>query len=154
MKSRVFEVISAGLFVAAWLLAAQAIPTLPPRIATHFDIKGVADGFGPAASLSELPVIATALYAIMSSAQFMPARWMNYPVKVTDRNRAAVFALGREMLPAIKVCAMLTLVGTEWGTIDGAVRGTIGPPFVTAIFAPIVILVGIIVYYTIKMRAV
>jgi hypothetical protein len=49
-------------------------------------------GTGPAALLWTLPAIATVTYALMSLVRFLPGRSMNYPVKVTDENREAVYA--------------------------------------------------------------
>lgn len=147
------EAIAAGICVAAWALAARAIATLPHQIPTHFGWSGVADKTGPAESLWMLPVIVTAFYLLLSGAQFMPSRWMNYPVRITEKNREAVYALGREMLPAIKVCTLLTMFVIEWATIDAARRGAMLPHFMGAIFAPVVVLIGILVYYTLKMRA-
>jgi hypothetical protein len=147
------ELIAAGVFVAAWVFAAQAIPTLPAQIPTHFRWNGVADQMGSPASLWMLPIIVTAFYLVLTGAQFMPSRWMNYPVKITEKNREAVYALGRAMLPAIKVGTLLIMFGIEWATIDAARRGAMGPFFMGAVFAPAALLIGILLYYTLKMRA-
>jgi hypothetical protein len=153
MKSRILEALSAGIFVAAWLLAVQTIPALPRQVATHFGWDGVADGTGPAALLWALPVIATAAYALMSLTRLIPSRSMNYPVTVTDQNREAVYALGREMLPALKAGTILTILGLEWSSIEGAVRGAMGPFYLDAILSPLVLTLAVTVYYTLKMRA-
>ena len=79
---------------------------------------------------------------------------MNYPVTITDRNRDGVYALGREMLPRVKVCTLLTLLAVEWGAIDAASRGSLSPFFLAAIFAPVILLLGLMIYYTLRMRAV
>jgi hypothetical protein len=93
----------------------------------------------------------------LTATRFMPDRWLNYPVKITDRNRAAVYTLGREMMPALKVCtllALLALFAAEWGSIDAAVRGAMGSSVTTAIFAPLGLIVAVLIYYTLKMRSI
>jgi hypothetical protein len=82
-----------------------------------------------------------------------PSSSMNYPVKITDQNRAAVYALARELLPALKAATLLTLLGVEWAMIDAAARGAVGPLFMIAVFAPVALIIGTLVFYTFKMRA-
>ena len=84
----------------------------------------------------------------------MPQRWMSYPVKVTDRNREAVYALNREMLPALKAATLVTTLIVEWGAIDAAQRGTMSPYFNEAVVAALILTFGVVIYYTLKMRAV
>ena len=154
MKSCILEAVAAAIFLETWLFAAQTIPALPARVATHFNWSGVADDSGPAGSLWMLPILSTVLYLGLTATRFMPDRWLNYPVKITDGNRDGVYALGREMLPALKACTLLALFGSEWGAIDGAVHGAMSPYFTTAVFAPVAAIVVILIYYTLKMRAV
>jgi uncharacterized membrane protein len=154
MKSRVLEGISAGVFVAAWWLAAAVIPTLPPTIPSHFAWNGTADGTGSPLALWALPVVVTVLYAGLSAAGFLPRRWMNYPVKITDRNREAVYALNRKMLPALKAASLFTVFVVEWGALDATQRGMMSPYFNAAVIASIALPFGVLIYYTLKMRAV
>jgi hypothetical protein len=79
---------------------------------------------------------------------------MNYPGMITDRNREGVYALGREMLPAVKVCTLLTLLAVEWGAIDAAKRGSLSSFFLAAIVVPVILLLALVIYYTLRMRAV
>jgi hypothetical protein len=58
------------------------------------------------------------------------------------------------MLPAVKVCTLLTLLAVEWGAIDGATRGSLGPSFIELIAVPLLLLLGLVLYYTLRMRAV
>jgi hypothetical protein len=148
MKSRTLELVAAGIVVAAWFLAAHSIQTLPERIPTHFGLSGAADATGPASSLWTLPVVITGMYLFLNAIQLIPSRLMNYSVTITDRNREGVYAVGREMLPAVKVCTLLTLLAVEWGAIDAANRGFLGQFFLAAIFAPVILLLALMIYYT------
>jgi uncharacterized membrane protein len=154
MRSRVLEGISAGVFVAAWWLAATVIPKLPPTVPSHFGWNGTADRTGPGIALYALPVVVTVLYAGLSAAGFMPQRWTSYPVKITERNREAVYALNREMIPALKAATLLTTLIVEWGAIDAAQRGSMSPYFNEAVVAALILTFGVVIYYTLKMRAV
>jgi hypothetical protein len=62
------------------------------------------------------------LFLNLNAVQLIPTRRMNCPVTITDRNREGFYALGREMLPAVKVCTLLILLAVEWGAIDAANR--------------------------------
>jgi hypothetical protein len=152
-RSRLLDALSGGIVLACWLYAALAIPSLPPQIPTHFDLAGTPDGMGPAESLWLLPALATALYLGLIGARFIPARFRNYPVTLTDANRARVYSLGDAMLIDITVCTMLTMIGIEWGAIDGAVRGSLGPGFYFAVFGPVALIAAVVIAYTIKMRS-
>ncbi len=154
MKTTVLEVLGAALIVGAWVLAALTIPTLPGQVPTHFDFSGRVDRTGPTATLWWLPVIVSVSYLIVGATQLVPARLLNYPVKVTDRNRDGVYALGREMLPALKVCTLLTMFAVEWGTIDSATRGTMSPFFNAAVWTPVGLLFAVMIGYSLRMRAV
>jgi hypothetical protein len=94
------------------------------------------------------------MYGFLSAAQFVPARFMNFPIKITDRNREAVYALGRALLPAIKGCTLVVLLAVEWGSIDAAGRGSVGPLFFAAMIGPVLLLLGVTAYFVLKMRAV
>ncbi|HTV72685.1 MAG TPA: DUF1648 domain-containing protein [Candidatus Acidoferrales bacterium] len=154
MKARVLELAAGGMLIVAWLLAARAIATLPPLIPTHFGLDGRPDAHGSSATLWLLPAIMTAVYLLVSVNQFIPPRRLNLPVRITDRNRDGVMVLTRELLLAVKVCAMLTVLAVEWACIDASTRGALGPLFSVAIYAPVALLIGVIVYYTMRMRAV
>jgi uncharacterized membrane protein len=154
VNARSIESAAALIVLAAWVFAAHAIPELPARVPTHFGLSGTADATGPASSLWLLPAAITAMYVFLSALQVVPARFMNYPVKITDRNREAVYALGRALLTAVKGCTLLVLLAVEWGSIDAAGRGSLGPLFFAAMIAPVVLLLGVTAYYMLKMRAV
>jgi hypothetical protein len=153
MKSRVFEGISAGVCVAALWLAATVIPTLPATVPSHFAWNGTADGSGPSVALWALPAMVCVLYVLFGITNFVPRRWMSYPVKITDRNRDAVYALNREMVPAIKAGTLLTTLAVEYGAIDAAQRGMMSPYYNAAVVAALALTLGVAIYYTFKMRA-
>jgi uncharacterized membrane protein len=154
MRSRIFEILAVSIVGATWILALQVIPTLPPRIPTHFGLSGAPDGYGPASSLWFFPAFVTGMYLLLTAMRFLPSRLWNYPVAITERNRVGVYALGREMLPVMKVCTMLVLLAVEWELIDAATHGSLSPSFSATIFTPVLLLIGVVFYYVKRMRAV
>ena len=68
--------------IALWVLTddRDAIPL-------HFDIRGEADSWGEAWSIVWLPLIALALYGLLTLLQHRP-QWCNYPGKLIDKERA------------------------------------------------------------------
>jgi uncharacterized membrane protein len=154
MRSRIFEIVAVGIVAMAWILAVKAIPTLPPRIPTHFGLSGAPDGYGTASSLWFFPAFVTGMYLLLTAVRFLPSRLWNYPVAITERNREGVYALGHEMLPAIKFCTMLVLLAVEWGIVDAAARGSLSTSFSVTIFVPVALLIGLVLYYVKRMRAV
>jgi hypothetical protein len=151
--TRVLEGLAAGLLLAAWVFAGLTIPALPAIVPTHFGFSGVPDGAGPKASLWALPVLCTVLYGIIIGTQRLPMTALNFPVKITDRNREPVYALAREILPALKAGAVLCFLGLEWGSIDSAARGGMSPIFVPAVYGPVVLIFAVLIVYTVRMRS-
>lgn len=153
MKSRAWELLAAGGVLAAWILAALAAPSLPAQIPMHFDWQGAPNQLAPAWTLWGLPAFATVVYFALRVAQRVPSRWRSYPVRITDRNREAVYALGRQMLPVMNAFSVLIFVAVEWNVIDAALHGAAGVSYAVTMYTPIVLLFGTLIYYTIRMRA-
>jgi hypothetical protein len=153
-QPRLIELPALAFVAAAWLLAARSIHALPAQIPTHFAANGAVNAMGPAYTLWFLPIVITAMYVFLSALQFIPVQFMNVPVAITDRNRARVYALVRTMLPLLKAGTLLILLSVEWAVVDAATRGSLGPLFFWAVWAPMVLLLGILVYFVLKMRAV
>jgi hypothetical protein len=154
VRTRLYEATCGALVLAAWVVAVLRIPRLPLVVPTHFGLDGKVDATGSPAILWLLPALVTAMYLFLCLIQRVPESMMNFPVKITERNRVGVYALAREMLPALKVCTVLTLLGVETGAIDASARGALGPFFYFLVFVPVALLFGIIVAYTIRMRRV
>ncbi len=145
---------AAAIVAVAWVFALTSIRSLPARIPTHFGLNGAADASGPATSLWLLPSVITATFVLLSAVQLMPPRYMNLPVKITEHNREGVYALAGTMLTALKVCTLLLLLTAEWGSIDAATRGSLNPLFFPSIAVLVILNIGLMSYFTRKMRAV
>ena len=96
--------------VAAYLaLIAAAWDNLPDVVPSHFDAAGVPDAYGDRSVLLLEPVVALALWALLAVARRRPELW-NFPVRVTPRNRAALYAIGEKMMaPLVPLTVFLML---------------------------------------------
>lgn len=77
---------------------------LPETIPVHFNLKGEINGFGSKSILWIIPAISAALYLITSIlALKLKPYYMNYPVKVTEKNAKELYALGIRMLAVMNL---------------------------------------------------
>jgi uncharacterized membrane protein len=113
---------------------------LPARIPTHFDASGHVNGWGPSVTLLFLPAIAVALYLLIALVSQFPSAF-NYPVKVTEANRAQLQELSLSLLAWIKAEILVFFAWMEFLTVEAArnpERGFKPYPvfiFVTVLFA-------------------
>ena len=81
--------IAFGLAVSVWLY-----PTLPEQVATHWNIRGEADGYGPKWMAAwALPVVALGLLGVMA---LLP--WLSPKAYPIDASAASPRAPGRDVL--------------------------------------------------------
>ena len=130
-----------ALAVLVWITwqALYGPVPLPDRIPTHFDAAGNPNGWGPPSTLWLLPVVAAALYLLITVlAQFPKA--FNYPVRVPDENRARLEALTLRMIAWLKVELVCLFAGIQWSIIDSVRQGegkqspALVPMFVAVVF--------------------
>jgi hypothetical protein len=95
---------------------------LPDRIATHFNLRGQADGWGSPTILLLLPIIALASYAGLTIVARFPAVF-NYPVRVTEENRGRLQAVALKMIAWIKVELACLFAWIEWAIVGAAREG-------------------------------
>jgi hypothetical protein len=99
-----------GVVLRAW-------NQLPAQVPTHFDASGAADAWGPRSSLLVVPTIGVLLYLLLTALSFFPQHF-NYPVKVTNRNRARLHELGVSMLGWLKAEVAWTLAYVTWSGVQ------------------------------------
>jgi uncharacterized membrane protein len=110
------EAISLGaLALTIWITwqAFHGPHPLPTQIPTHFNAAGNPDGWGPPATLLMLPVIAAVIYLIITVIAQFPALF-NYPVAVTEENRARLEALTLEMIAWLKAELVCFFAWIQW----------------------------------------
>ena len=100
---------------------------LPDKISTHFNLAGQPDGWASPAMLLLLPVLAVALYLLITVVAQYPSAF-NYPVRVTAANRPRLQALALEMIAWLKTELVCILALIQISTIAAAHRGNGGLP--------------------------
>lgn len=87
---------------------------LPDKIPTHFNLRGQADGFGDKSTIWVITLINLGLYYGLNlfSTKLAPHKH-NYPVKVTEKNALALYAMSIRMLVLLNtLIALLFLLVT------------------------------------------
>jgi Protein of unknown function (DUF1648) len=100
---RIAREVLAGLGVlVACVSLAFSWRSLPATVPVHFDLTGVADGYGSKQTLLTLPAVAVALYLMLTIVvRFTDA--FNFPVAVTGSNRQGLETLAIDMVGWLKV---------------------------------------------------
>ena len=81
--------------------------SLPDKVPTHFTFDGTPDGFGSRAALIREPIIAVALFVLISVSQHFPQIW-NFPVQLTEENINREYWIASFLLNAVKI--MITIL--------------------------------------------
>lgn len=95
------------------------------EVPLHWNVRGEIDSWGDTWTIVLLPVIALALYGLLTLLQRRP-QWYNYPCKITDK--AGAYKLMSGMLGHIKNFVMLLFL-----YITLAVAQIIEPEYLCAI---------------------
>jgi uncharacterized membrane protein len=123
---------------------------LPERIPTHFNFAGQPDAWGKPFMLPILPIIALALYLLLTVLGRFPA-FFNYPVEVTAENRPRLEALAIDLIAWLKMEMVCLFAWIQWSTVEVARQGRGGlspallPVFLVAIF-------GTMAWFVVAMR--
>jgi hypothetical protein len=87
----VLELVPLFIWGCALYLAISSYDGLPGRIPTHFDIQGVADGWGDKSSLWSLAGLSAFMYLLFTGITWFlgsspdPKRWINLPAAVKEK---------------------------------------------------------------------
>jgi len=149
---KTFGPLSFVIVLLGWAQAALAFSVLPPAIPTQFALNGSVTETGSSSSLFFVPGLMTAMYLLLTAVQFVPDARLNVPVIVTDRNRARVYGLARGLLRAIRLGALVTILCIEWAMIHAIGQGQVDALFYVAVFVPVLLLVGWLGTYIVRMK--
>lgn len=139
-----FNFSSLFLGLVALFLVYQAYEDLPDQIATHFNARGEADGWGSKASLYALPLVQMGLCVMMLYLANKP-QYFNLPMKITTNNARAHFRLGRRLISWVNLglqgCFLwLTYLSIEIGSgrLESLPKAFI-PTFIGLTLLPLVV---------------
>jgi uncharacterized membrane protein len=140
----------AFIFWITWQ-ALYGAEQLPARIAVHFDMAGNPNGWDSPSSLPELPIVAVAIYLLMTLVARFPSAF-KYPVEVTEENRPRLEALNLDLIAWMKMEMVCLFAWIQWVIIEMARRGRGDPSFLALLLVFLVALFGTIIWFTMAMR--
>lgn len=103
-----------ALGVTAWFLVRY--PSLPDTVATHFDVSGQADGWGPKWSLLVLAGVMLLLSLSLAVLSSRP-RAFNYPLEITADNAQTVYREGERLMVWTLLGLVVIYAGIAWSTV-------------------------------------
>ena len=122
---------------------------LPGRIPTHFDALGHANGWGSPRTLLFFPLFAAAMYLLLTIVSRFPSTF-NYPVRVTETNRARLEPLAQDLLSWTKAEMLIFVAWMEFVMVQAArhAGNSIGP---YAVFVFMAVLIATIIGFFVAM---
>jgi uncharacterized membrane protein len=99
--------------------------SLPERIPVHFDINGVANGFGTRSSLWILPLTGVFTYLLLTIVSRFPEIY-NFPVKITEVNALVQYRLATRFIRLLKTVILVLFLFLCYKTISLAMGKTSG----------------------------
>lgn len=129
-----------------WLITGYALfgaHPLPPRIPTHFDLAGHANGWGRPGMLWLVPGLATLICGLMTLVARRPQSF-NYPVRVTPGTRPRMQAVSLSMIAWLRAEIAGLFFWIQFATIRSAQNGTnaLSPWFVPLVLVVVLGTIG------------
>jgi uncharacterized membrane protein len=114
----------AGLAALLWVTYAAVYGSsrLPDRVPTHFDASGKANGWGSPHDMIFMPLIAIAIYLLMSLASRFPSAF-HYPVHATPQILPRLQAITLNLLTWLKVELAWLFAILQWVFVRAARSG-------------------------------
>lgn len=84
MKKQIKEIPSILFLMISFGIAIRVMTGGKEEVPLHWNVRGEIDSWGDTWTIVLLPVIALALYGLLTLLQRWP-QWCNYPCKITDK---------------------------------------------------------------------
>jgi uncharacterized membrane protein len=149
-----------SLMALAWMgwitwQALHGAKQLPARFAVHFDAAGNPNGWDSPSSLMELPVVAVAIYLIITVLSMVLSRFpsaFNFPVEVTVENRLQLEALAIDMIAWLKMELVCLFAWIQWVIIEMARQGRGDLSLLALLLVFLVAIFGTLIWFIMAMR--
>lgn len=116
------ELTSISLVLLGFYFVWSNFGDLPEQVPVHWDWNGHANRWDTPTQLFMLPGIGLFMYLFMTIMSFFPSKF-KYPMKVTDSNRAAVYAMAVRMLQWTKLLSIALTSYISYATVSAALSG-------------------------------
>lgn len=136
-EGTIFEIVTAVLLIALWVLTIVLWQKSDPVVVTHFDLSGTPDGFGSRDHMFVTAVGATLSSVLLLVSAYYP-RFVNLPVGISNIRQATTAV---RMVRVLAVAITLLFIGI-------LLSMTYGKLFPTAFF--LILIIFIIAFYTYK----
>lgn len=142
-----FNGLSIVLIIIMITYAFNAYHQLPDTIATHFNIKGEADGWGSKATIFMMPLISILIFIPMYILSRAP-HLFNYTIEITEENAPRIYPIARLMMSVLNFMVVAMFAFIVWDTVQSANgHSLIGPWFAfVVLFLPLGLLVLFMVW--------
>lgn len=144
----VVELAALAIIILMWMHTIIEYPALPETIATHFNAKGEADGFGDKMFLWFIPSLTLAMYVGLFIINKYP-HLHNYMVNITPENALELYTFSTRVLRVVNFLVVLMFGYINLKIIEGAKNGNseLGMGFVITIIGASILLPIIILIY-------
>lgn len=125
---KILEIVGLAALAALLWITLEAFlgpKPLPASIPTHFGADGHPNAWGSPSSLWLLPIVAVALYALITLASRFPGSF-NFPVRATRTNRMRLEAIGQHMIAWIKAELACLFLAIQWSIVVSVQNGRSG----------------------------
>lgn len=121
------EIVALAFWIASMAIAIIGTMTLEGQVPTHFNGRGIADGFGEPKSLLVMPVVMMVLMGPMSLLchHFNPRMW-NIPFNVKPERIDLVYT---DITYMVLILELIISIICLWMTIAGFRQGNVGIAF-------------------------
>ncbi|WP_222535494.1 DUF1648 domain-containing protein [Pedobacter polysacchareus] len=103
---KIIEGIGLFLLMSLWLCVYFQYAGLPEYLPLHFNFSGAADSFGHRSDIYSLPMVATALYILLTTVNNFP-HYFNYLTPITPENAHRQYTIATKLLRYLKVLVVV-----------------------------------------------
>ncbi|GAB3848295.1 hypothetical protein GCM10028822_10950 [Hymenobacter terrigena] len=119
------ELFAGSALALLWGLTIWSLFTLPATIPVHFNGAGLPDHYGEKSSLLMLPLVATVLFAALTTAGKFP-HVLNYPTEITPANAPGQYRGAIRLTRGLKIGMVLIFLLLVFQTGQMATGKTAG----------------------------
>lgn len=143
---KIMELIGIIILLAIVLMTAVKYPGMPDQIPFHFGASGEVDSLGPKSNLWIVPGAGIMVYMLMTLAGIFPGSW-NYPSNIKPEKLPLAENTMRTMLMTLKI-----VITVMMGYMQIMIMKTTGTASMYVLFAFLVVMMAVVIYFMVKMR--